>query len=141
MLIFKMKNSMLIELHWNQQEKEKEEVPLQIAPVGLPPPILVPQIRPPMLVTRQLVRHVRTLRLLVQWIRGIIKHPFARSHVASLRCHSPPLTVITVNPSDFPTTIVSGGVALTESIQNLWNQTNKNFKSTEPSKETNSNIQ
>jgi len=55
-------------------------------------------------------------------MRSIIKHPFAREHITALRSHSP-LTRHrrTVNPCNSPTTIVPRGVALTESIQNLYN--------------------
>lgn len=89
--------------------------------MGLPSPILIPQIRPSMLVTRQLVRHVRALRLIVQRIRRIIKHPFAGKHVTALQTLSPASVLRRgmVSPRNFPTTVLSGGVACTESVQNL----------------------
>ena len=88
--------------------------------MGLPPPILVIQIIPPMLVTRQLVRHVRTFRLLIQRIRSVIEYPFARKHVTALRTLSPANGFSRASrPLNFPATVLSGSVASTKSIKNL----------------------
>lgn len=83
-----------------------------------------------MLVTRQLVRHVRTLRLLIQRTRSVIEHPFARKHVTGLRPLSPAtgLRLTVRRPLNFPATVVSGGVASTESIKNLRSSTLKSGK-------------
>lgn len=96
----------------------------------LPSPVLVSQIWPSMLVTCQLVWHVRTLRLIVQWIRCVIKYPFPWKHITTLWiwAHFPPTRLKSlVSPPDFPATILLGRVTFTESIQNLWNpQKDKN---------------
>lgn len=42
--------------------------PGKITAVGLPPPLLVPQVLPPVRLARVLLRHVRAVLLLVQWV-------------------------------------------------------------------------
>lgn len=93
---------------------------LQIAAMGLPSPVLIPQIRPAMLVASQLVGHVWTLRLIVQWIRSVIKNPFAWKHITLLRPHFPTTWLrFPAIPRDFPATVIFRSIALTESIQNF----------------------
>lgn len=88
--------------------------------MGLPSPVLVTQIIPPMLVARQLVRHVRTLRFLIQRIRSVIEYPFARKHVTAPRTLFPATGLRPpLRPLNFPATVLSCRVASTESIKNL----------------------
>lgn len=95
-------------------------LPLQIAVMGLPSPVLIPHIRPSMLVTCQLVWHVRTLRLIVQWIWGIIKYPFARKHITPLWTNPPPTRFHSrVSPPDFPPAVLPRSIAFAKSIQHL----------------------
>lgn len=123
------------------KERGAPLLPLQVAVVRLPPPILVAQIRPAMLVTSQLVRHVWAVRFLVQRIGIIIKHPFAWEHVTALQSLSP-VTVprLTVSPRNFPTTVLFGGVACTESIQNLWNSQKNQLQPTSPNQRKTTNL-
>lgn len=94
--------------------------------MGLPPPVLVAQIIPPMPVTRQLVRHVRTPGLIVQRVRCVVEHPLPREHITLLlRTLSPaPLTGHS-GQLDFPATVLSSGIAFSESIDNLYKKKKK----------------
>lgn len=84
----------------------------------LPSPILVVQIRPPMLVASQLVRHVWAFRLAVHRKRHVVEHPSPRKHIAPLQINpSSTGRLRGLTPPDRPPTVLSRGVASTKSIQ------------------------
>lgn len=68
-------------IHFEQTEIQ---IPLQITAVGLPSPMLVTLLGPSMLLARQLIRHIRAVKLTVKWMRSVIKDPLAREEVTTL---------------------------------------------------------